>query len=506
MRVNVSSCVSILSAVLALFAYACSSSPAIEREVDQQPPRVAAWKPARTPDDEANLVIMGDWGADTKRQREVAATLAGYVDAHRPAFNALLTVGDNLPARLKSADDPNWQKLFEDMYDARRINIPFYATLGNHDYDEGKYRYEFEYVARHPDSRFKLPAQWYRLEFPQNRPLVTVLMLNSNRAKMSKEDWARQIQWIDEQLSQPRRTQWIMACAHHPLFNNGNHRDDATLQKDWGTLFKKHKVDFYFCGHDHTLQHLRLKDWPTNFVIVGGGGQKRMPLYRDDRGPFGRSLYGFAHVRVSASAVAVKLIDGLTGKTVHEFAENRQGETTIVMTTPNDKPIPVSQQIGKPNTPAHRVIKASGDDYKRMNSILSFTSAERSAFDKAVRATAESEEEHRRQVLMTLSLKQLQRWAGYVLYTWIIDEFEPAGLSDEQKQQAFAVCATLASQTVDTTSAENDPALEPDDKLQEQAIDVIHDHVLTTEQRKLLAIHDASAAEAQDPQTQPAGE
>jgi diadenosine tetraphosphatase ApaH/serine/threonine PP2A family protein phosphatase len=505
MRANVSFCVVVLSVFLALSGYACSSSSAVERQVDQQPPRVAAWKPARTPSDEANLVIMGDWGADTKRQREVAATLASYVGGHRPAFNAVLTAGDNLPARLKSVDDMNWQKLFEDMYDASRINIPFYATLGNHDYDEGKQQYEFEYVAKHPDSRFKLLANWYRLEFPQGRPLVTVLMLNSNRAKLSKEDWARQLQWMDEELAKPRKSQWVMACAHHPLFDNGNHRDGISLQKDWGELFKKYKVDFYFCGHDHTLQHLQLKDWPTNFVIAGGGGQKRMPLYRDDRGPFGRSLYGFAHVRVTASSVTVKLIDGLTGKTVHELAEDRQRETTIVMTTPNDKPIPLSQQVGKPNTPAHRVIKATGDDYKRMNSILSFSAAERSAFDKAVHATGLSEEEQRRQVLAALSLKQLQRWAGYVLYMYIIDEFEPAGLSDEQKQQAFAVCVTLASQTVDAKTAENDPTLEPEDKLQEQAIDVIHDHVLTTEQRKHLAEEKVSAAEAQDPQTQPAG-
>ncbi len=490
MKSNRSLLALILSLPLAISS--CTNTAPPPAQLAPQP-AVAAWTPSACPADQANLLIMGDWGADTDRQRQVAATLGSYSAGHGSAFNAFLTVGDNLPAPLHSASDMNWQKLFEDMYDARKLSFPFYATLGNHDYDNDKYLFEQEYVARHPDSRFKLPANWYRLDFPKDKPVVTVLMLNSNRDKLGDKRWKEQLQWMRQELAKPRPGQWLIVCAHHPLFNNGNHRDDTRLQKDWGELFKTCAVDFYFAGHDHTLQHLRIKDQPTQFIVVGGGGQKRMPIYRVDRGPFGRSLYGFAHVKCTADSVTVSLIDGLTGKTVHELVENPQRQLTIVQTTPNDKPLPAAQQAGaaKVNTPAHRVIKADGDDYKRMASVLSFTTAQRAAFDKAVRTSDQPEETKRRQVLAALPIKQLQRWAGYVLYAAIIDEFDAVALSDEQKQQAFAVCVALAGPNVDSETARQDPTLEPPDKLQEDAVGVIHDHVLTTVQRKDLA---ASAA------------
>ena len=59
-----------------------------------------------------------------------------------------------------------------------------------------------------------------------------------------------------------------MCCAHHTMLSNGVHGDNGVLQKEWGALFKKYKVDFYLCGHDHDVQHLEVKDWPMSFVLA----------------------------------------------------------------------------------------------------------------------------------------------------------------------------------------------------------------------------------------------
>ena len=250
---------------------------------------VAKWSPNPYPRDEVNLVAMGDWGINSNRQKEVARTLASYVAARGTQFNGLLTCGDNFYVSLKSTTDAAWKTVFEDMYDASRLNIPFYAALGNHDYDRQKDKIELQYAAEHPDSRWKLPARWYRLELPEQQPLVTILMLDSNRSAMGYEDWERELAWMEEELSKPRQTKWTICVAHHTLVSNGDHGDGYTIESDWGDLFKKHNVDFYVCGHDHSLQHMQVADWPTSFVVAGGGGQTRTGIKRDDRGPFGAS-------------------------------------------------------------------------------------------------------------------------------------------------------------------------------------------------------------------------
>ena len=441
---------------------------------------VATWTPATCPSDQVNFLVLGDWGDGGKRQKQVAAAFADYAGASSTPFNAVLTTGDNFYINFhKGATDPYWQNLFEEMYNATRLNFPFYATLGNHDYDHRIDRVQFEYAARNPHSRFKLPANWYRMEFPAQQPIVTVLMLDSNHERLSKEQWAAQRKWMAAELARPRTSRWLIVVAHHPLFSNGDHGDDRRLQQEWGPLFRQHGVDFYFCGHDHAMQHLRPADWTTDFVLSGGGGRSRHPMRRADRGPFSKSIYGFAHARFTASAAEIGLIDGLTGQLVHQFVRGTDGQTTIVQTTPSDKAVAAS--AAKVNTPAHRVIKAEGDDYKQMASILSFTSEYRPAFDKA------AEEDDRSAALKALPLGQLQRWAAYTLYSSVIDTFKPVSLSDEQKQQAFAACAALASLSTDGSSVDKDPYLKPDETTRARAISVIHDQILSTVQRKKLA-------------------
>src|SRR4051794_33807715 len=87
---------------------------------------------------EVNLLAMGDWGADSSFQRSIARAMADYVRAETAvgrSFNAGILAGDNFYERLLSPEDANWRRLFEDMYDPQVLGFPFYAVLGNHDYE-----------------------------------------------------------------------------------------------------------------------------------------------------------------------------------------------------------------------------------------------------------------------------------------------------------------------------------------------------------------------------------
>src|SRR5688500_4076530 len=225
--------------------------------------------------DEVNLLAMGDWGNGGRQQRVVAAAMRDYVRSSEQDFDGILLCGDNFYVKLRGVDDPQWRTLFEEMYDKDVLDFPFYAALGNHDYENGKDVIELEYARRNPESRWKMPSRWYRIDFPKDDPLVTVFMLDSDKDLLRRELWHAQNQWLRDQLRAGGLGKWVICAAHHPLFSNGDHGDIGALQKTWGALFEEHGVDFYVCGHDHDLQHLQVPGWETSFVLAGGGGADR---------------------------------------------------------------------------------------------------------------------------------------------------------------------------------------------------------------------------------------
>jgi tartrate-resistant acid phosphatase type 5 len=299
--------------------------------------------PATRPDEatssrqEINLLAMGDWGEGKPAQKSVADAMAKYVADRKTPFAALLSAGDNFYVPLSGVDDPVWQTLFEQMYDAKRLDFPFYAALGNHDYDQNKYLIELAYARLHPQSRWKLPARWYRVDLPAKEPLVTALMLDSDQPNLTAIEWALEKKFVAEELAKPRAP-WTICVAHHPLFSNGAAADNGVLQKDWGAMFEKEHVDFYLCGHDHNLQHLEVKGWKESFVLAGGGGAHAHPLIRDNRGPFSRTVYGFVHFDVTPDLATVRYV-GADGATLHEFTRTKAGEVKVTQTTPSDTAI-----------------------------------------------------------------------------------------------------------------------------------------------------------------------
>jgi hypothetical protein len=299
------------------------------------------------------LFAMGDWGEDTAGQRRVATAMATRAKdpADRPA--AVILCGDNFYFSLTGVDDPRWQTLFERMYDPRALNVPFFACLGNHDYSADNLRVELEYARRHPDSRFKLPDRWYRRDISPTAPLVTLLILDSNRDNLSELQWSRQIAWLKEQLASPRAA-WTICCAHHPMFSNGYFFFNGILQRDWGKPFEDAHVDFYLAGHEHNLQHLEIPAWSESFLIAGGGGAHQYPLFRADRG-FSREDFGFVEFQFTPDKAQVRFVDA-DGKTLHLFERDKSGKVHTLETTPNSAPQknPLQTYLDLKNRPATR--------------------------------------------------------------------------------------------------------------------------------------------------------
>jgi len=173
-----------------------------------------------------------------------------------------------------------------------------------------------------------MPAKWYRVEIPADHPIVSVLVLDSNIKELLGA-WKTELAWLESELAKPRPGKWLIACAHHPVFSNSNHGDTPELLRDWEPLFRKHKLDFFLCGHDHCVQHLEAEGHPTTFIVSGGGGATRYPMKRDDRGPFTRSENGFLHLTLGADRAAGKLVSS-RGEVLHEFTKDAAGKVAVL--------------------------------------------------------------------------------------------------------------------------------------------------------------------------------
>ena len=296
---------------------------------------VASCTGALRGEDELHLLTVGDWGINSPARGEVGAEMGKFASEAKVKPAAVLLLGDNFYVKLTGVTDPLIQTFFEKTYDAKKLDIPFYAVMGNHDYSTGNWTIEMEY-ARSGNTRLKIPSRWYRLDLPAEKPVVTVLMLDSDSPPglMKQADWGAETEWMKAELGKPHAP-WLVCCAHHDIFGNGNHGDNGVLMTNWGPLFKQAKVDFYVCGHEHTLQHLEMPGWPMSFVVTGGGGAQTKPMLKDKRGPFSASTYGFGSFRFTPEKVAVELVNA-EGKVVHAFTRDRSGAIKVTLNTPSD--------------------------------------------------------------------------------------------------------------------------------------------------------------------------
>lgn len=278
----------------------------------------------RAADPAVQLLAFGDWGSGTPEQKAVASAMEKYVQRHQIRLDAVLLLGDNFYVDLHDGvKDRHWRTLFEEMYDPKILAAPFYAVLGNHDYSDGKDRIQLDYALRNPDSRFKLPNLWYRVDLPPGDPIVTLIALNSNTEELSEEQWSTQTRWLETELARPRDATWVVCFAHHPLFSDSEHGDDMALQKAWGPAFKRYGVDYYLAGHDHVQEHLQLPGWSTSFLVSGGGGYETYDVNRSERARFARGEHGFVHLQLTRSRARVAFIDD-SGRVSYSLERSRE--------------------------------------------------------------------------------------------------------------------------------------------------------------------------------------
>jgi len=97
------------------------------------------------------------------------------------------------------------------------------------------------------------------------------LPLDESSSVKSAPD-TQQYQWLSQSL-QASKAQWKIVFGHFPIHSAtlGEHGDTESLVDSLLPILQANNVDVYFCGHDHTQQHI-VSDGLT-FFVNGAGSQ-----------------------------------------------------------------------------------------------------------------------------------------------------------------------------------------------------------------------------------------
>lgn len=260
------------------------------------------------------IIVSDEGGLASSDQKGVAAAMAKEAERIKAQF--VVTAGDNYHENgIATATDPRWQTEFEDVYSFSSLQIPWYPSLGNHDY-RGNVDGEISHSKL--SSRWKLPSRYYaqteRIDDSTSlliihldtSPFITQYRIEPDEYHVKGLETQGQLVWLDSVLT-ATRVRWMIVVGHHPIYSAASkHGDTKELIDQVLPILKRHRVSLYVCGHDHILQHLK-RDM-MDFVICGGGAKHRDVEQREDA-VFGAGSLGFVSVWVTAQNLRLNFID-----------------------------------------------------------------------------------------------------------------------------------------------------------------------------------------------------
>jgi hypothetical protein len=201
--------------------------------------------------------VIGDWGIGDRSQYELAKKM---FEIHQTTpIEFVLTVGDNIYPDGKSE---NFVKKFEKPFEGLlSANVPFYASLGNHDVEGGR-----EAQIKYP--LFNMNGENY-YQLCKGNGLVDAFMLDSTNFDEKQKSWLISSLKISS-------AKWKIACFHHPLYSSGKkHGSHDELKQVIEPIFRDYGVKVVFSGHDHFYERMNLQNGIQYFVTGAAGALRR---------------------------------------------------------------------------------------------------------------------------------------------------------------------------------------------------------------------------------------
>lgn len=263
--------------------------PVLHREdlVPGAAPRMAlppqAWSSAA---DRLTFAAVGDTGTGGWQAAAVAGRMAsGY---RRNPYGLITHLGDicyygDVEDRFADV----FSRPYAPLLDA---GVRVEMAIGNHD---GDVHLTDARLAR-IDAELRLlgtPGRFYRTTHGP----VDFFYLDSSRPGLFGPDRSTQLDWLDDALA-TSRSQWKIACLHHPPYSSGRH-GNAPGAQDWLVpALERHAVDLVLAGHDHHYERTLPIDGVT--YVVSGGGAKLRSVGRSPFTAVAASVLQYLHVNI----------------------------------------------------------------------------------------------------------------------------------------------------------------------------------------------------------------
>ena len=201
--------------------------------------------------DSVKFAVIGDSGSGSTHQYETARQIAA---AHQQfPFSFVLMLGDNIYGGQTPRD---LAKKFEQPYAALlQADIPFYASLGNHDDARVQIDYKlFNMKGKRFYTFSKGPTQFFALD--------------------STYVGTEQVKWFEDELLKSD-AQWKIAYMHHPIYSSGRaHGSDLPLRAALEPLIIGHGVDVVLAGHEHFYERIKPQHG-VQYFTAGSAGKLR---------------------------------------------------------------------------------------------------------------------------------------------------------------------------------------------------------------------------------------
>lgn len=260
-------------------------------------------------------VLIGDWGAGTGLQKEVAAGMNEY--AGKNPIDFIISTGDNIYGRgVKSVDDPQWKTKFEQIYTGEHLQKDWYPIFGNHDY-MGNVPAQLEYATKNP--RWKFLDFYYQIPKQSDQQIYDFFMLDTNLMVSGKDD--EMLKWLDESLS-ASKAKWKIVIGHHMIRSHGVYGDQKFMVKKLKPILDKHAVDVYVSGHDHDLQLIKHPEDPFYQAISGAGGGSRDTSW-GKHSLFSATNGGFMALTISNQVLYMEYLNK-SGETIFAHIVNKE--------------------------------------------------------------------------------------------------------------------------------------------------------------------------------------
>jgi acid phosphatase len=259
----------------------------------------------------ARFFALGDTGTGGPGQRAVAAALAKK--ARRDGCDFVLLLGDNFyPRGVGSADDPRFERDFEQVYDRDALGVPFFAALGNHDH-RGSIAAQIERTDR--GTRWCMPGRHYSFTWRlEDGTALDFFAIDTTPIVEREEAGDAELEWIEGALARSQ-ARWKIVFGHHPVRSAMRRGWLGPLSTALEPRLARGGADLYLAGHDHCLQMLGPRDGLACAIAGGGGGADNAAAVEwTDEVEYAATGGGFLAVRATADQLLLEFVrpDGRT--------------------------------------------------------------------------------------------------------------------------------------------------------------------------------------------------